>query len=225
MLLGCLYVVAVICAAVVDVVFLAGIEAEASFSINLLHLGSFSFLYGINIWNSLLAGFLLIRTIPRHMFGRAQSTLLPAFFSVSFSLVCLTLTAIFLQYPYHKMEQWNPEILYQLFTLSSVMIIYAMLLLFIIPKTTGLMNKMYIFEREAGVGEEICMTAPRKEELVSNAEYMALKRSFGMMHGISSLLALTCVVLLTYHLYFLAGKFSIQTDIVENISTFSHDEE
>lgn len=72
-----------------------------------------------------------------------------------------------------------------------------------------LMNKMYLFEREAGVGDEISMKAPYNEELQANNEYKKLRAKFGMWHGISMLVTLFCLGLLCYHMYFLAGQFSI----------------
>ena len=59
-MLTSLYCFSIFCAAVVDIIFLAGIEIEEPCHwVNVLHLGSFAMLFGMNIWVMFFAGIIL----------------------------------------------------------------------------------------------------------------------------------------------------------------------
>ena len=43
----------------------------------------FSVWFGAAIWVSFISGFVMFKTLPRHMFGRVQAKLFPRYFGLS----------------------------------------------------------------------------------------------------------------------------------------------
>ena len=159
-----------------------------------IHMFSISIFFGCSTWVSFVAGLVMFKTLPRHVFGKLQSKLFPAFFQfTSLVLVIAICTLIFG--------------LRQEFTSTSVMLVSASLffqllnLLWLEPVTTKIMFERHILERSLNTGHEIGTLTPDTAVARENKELKAITRRFGMWHGMSAtgtLIAWGCV---GYHMF------------------------
>lgn len=150
----------------------------------LLHLLAFSSWFGCSVWVSFVAGIVMFKTLPRHVFGRLQSRLFPAYFQ--FSVVTVAL-AIATSGAVVKTSETIP---------SSLVIIMASTLLNLLyfePATTRIMFKRHAVEKRLGTGHEVGKIKPDDPKKANDPELKALSKTFGMLHGISTLLTLGAI--------------------------------
>ena len=145
----------------------------------LLHLLAFASWFGCSIWVSLVAGIVMFKTLPRHVFGRLQARLFPAYFKFSTAtLVVSVATSGAIDkdgIPYLLIVTLAANLLNQLY---------------FEPATTKVMYQRHAVEKRLGTGHEVGKIKPDDPVKANNPELVALSKTFGMLHGISTLLTL-----------------------------------
>ncbi|KAG8859336.1 hypothetical protein FRB96_004551 [Tulasnella sp. 330] len=190
------------------------------FSANGGYLLAFAMLFGMNIWNNFIGGFIAVKTLPRHQFGMLQAKQFPWFFGISTTLAGFLLSRWIYDHPNvipNIMQIWNVDVL-QTLTLAMVTTMYTLNMLFISPATTKFVGKSpyllsdtlvnvsvscfrVMFQRHRLEREE---KKPHTDPDVS-AEMKELNKSFGMLHGASSLTTLIATFGTVFHGLWLAS--------------------
>ncbi|CAB9526648.1 Transmembrane protein 205 [Seminavis robusta] len=166
----------------------------------LLHLLSFSSWFGCSIWVSFIAGIVMFQNLPRHVFGRLQAKLFPAYFLFSaVMMVVAWATAQALQW---TKESWIP--------LGSILATILANLVFLEPKTTEVMFARHVVERRLGTGHEVGIIKPKDPKAANDPELKALSKQFGMLHGISTLMNLMALGVGCYWINFLALQIMVR---------------
>ena len=163
-----------------------------------LHLFSFSSWFGCSIWVSFVGGIIMFKNLPRHVFGRLQSKLFPAYFKFSTVMVTLAILSAApitmdgtqscvnpsINQNCHSRSHWIP--------IELIIIISTVLLnLFVLePKTTRVMYLRHAVEKRLGTGHEVGQLKPDDPTKANDQELKKLSKIFGKLHGISSLLNL-----------------------------------
>lgn len=129
-----------------------------------VHLLSFATWFGTVVYTTFIAGITMFKNLPRRTFGKIQSKLFPLYFQLNSLMVgvqILTLTAM-------------PDVLSKTSEVSLAVAFVATLLnlLYLEPKSTRVMFDRYSLEDDG----------KRESE-----EYSKLAKSFGKLHGMSSL--------------------------------------
>lgn len=129
-----------------------------------VHLLSFATWFGTVVYTTFVAGITMFKNLPRRVFGKIQSKLFPLYFrvcSVMVGVQILTLTAM-------------PDILSKTSEVSLAIAFFTTLLnlLYLEPKSTQVMFDRYSLEDDG----------KRESE-----EYSKLAKTFGKLHGMSSL--------------------------------------
>jgi hypothetical protein len=159
------------------------IEGLSSF-IPLIHLFSWALWFGISMYTTFVLGLALFKSVDRRTFGKVQSVLFPIYFLLQTCTILLAALTCFPPFhtPFHKTLLMIPGGC------------AAMNMLLIGPSTSRVMFKRHQME---------------DREETEKPEYNALKKRFGMLHGISSLLNLVCVCFGVYQGYILAQSFGV----------------
>ena len=148
----------------------------------LVHLLAFSSWFGCSVWVTFIAGIVMFKTLPRHVFGRLQSKLFPAYFQ--FSVVAL-FVAIATKSAVVAIARPTP--------LITILACSLLNLLYFEPTTTKVMYQRHAVEKRLGTGHEIGKLKPDDPTKANDPELKALSKTFGMIHGISSLLNLAAL--------------------------------
>jgi Domain of unknown function (DUF4149) len=159
----------------------------------LVHLLSFASWFGCSMWVSFIAGIIMFQNLPRHVFGRLQAKLFPAYFLYSAVLIAISIfTATALG--------WNNK--------SLVVIEMTILanLVYFEPKTTSVMYERHVVERKLGTGHEVGQLKPSDPTKANDPELKRLSKQFGMLHGLSSLMNLCALGVGCYWLNFCAQQ-------------------
>lgn len=148
-------------------------KSGSQHSIVLLHLVAFSSWFGCSVWVSFVAGLVMFNNLPRHVFGRLQSKLFPAYFQ--FSTLCIVISIL------TTTTQDSKLLLY--------LILGAILanLLYLEPQTTKVMYQRHAVEKRLGTGHEVGQLRPDDPVKANDPSLKELSKKFGMLHGISSL--------------------------------------
>ena len=166
----------------------------------LLHLLAFSSWFGCSVWVSFVAGIVMFKTLPRHTFGRLQSRLFPAYFVFSaVSILVAIATSGALASPGGE-EAAAP------YSLVVILVCILANLFCFEPATTRVMYQRHAVEKRLGTGHEIGKIRPDDPKKANDPELRALSKTFGMLHGISSLLNLAALAFGCYWL----NKFANQ---------------
>uniref|UniRef100_A0A8C9MTP8 Transmembrane protein 205 n=1 Tax=Serinus canaria TaxID=9135 RepID=A0A8C9MTP8_SERCA len=78
-------------------------DTEPSNAIKLLHLLFLSTSWGMQIWVTFVAGFVMSRHLPRHTFGSIQRELFPYYFHISSTCAFLNLTLFAMSHPSERL--------------------------------------------------------------------------------------------------------------------------
>lgn len=176
-------------------------EEEVLFGSNfystLCFLFFFAFGLGMNLWVTFIAGIVMFKTLPRHMFGNVQSRLFPCFFAASGVSFMAQL------FSFSPVRSWN--ILDSEDDCMILTLIMGFMCSFINgwhvgPKSSVIMFKCHAFEKEEGE------TPPHIVKLKENEEYVKLRKQFGKYHGMSMMANLVCLAAHLYTLYFIVGN-------------------
>ena len=159
-----------------------------------MHMFSISIFFGCSTWVSFVAGIVMFKTLPRHVFGKLQSKLFPAFFQfTSLTLIIAILTLVF-----GLNQEWTST---SVLLVSSSLFFQLLNLVWLEPVTTKIMFERHILERSLKTGHEIGTLTPDTALARENKDLKAITRRFGMWHGMSAtgtLIAWGCVA---YHMF------------------------
>jgi len=172
------------------------VQFGSSFYSTLSFLFFFAFGLGMNLWVTFIAGIVMFKTLPRHMFGNVQSRLFPCFFAAT------GVSFIAQMFSFSSVGSWN--ILDSEDDCVILTLVMGFMCAFVNgwhvgPKSTAIMFKCHVFEKEEGE------TPPNIVKLKENQEYMRLRKQFGMYHGMSMMANLVCLAAQLYTLYFVAA--------------------
>ena len=159
-----------------------------------MHMFSISIFFGCSTWVSFVAGIVMFKTLPRHVFGKLQSKLFPAFFQfTSLTLIIAILTLVF-----GLNQEWTST---SVLLVSSSLFFQLLNLVWLEPVTTKIMFERHILERSLKTGHEVGTLTPDTALARENKDLKAITRRFGMWHGMSAtgtLIAWGCVA---YHMF------------------------
>uniref|UniRef100_A0A8D0CBS2 Transmembrane protein 205 n=1 Tax=Salvator merianae TaxID=96440 RepID=A0A8D0CBS2_SALMN len=179
-------------------------EGEPSTLIKIIQLFVLSTAWGMQIWVTFIAGFVLFRSVTRHTFGLVQSKLFPFYFYTLLGCTFLNL-AIFATY--HPRELLNTKETVQIVLFFICLVFAAANASWFSPATTKTMFKMQQIEKEHGLGEEVGPSTEReKYQLLKEKDpkYRSLRQTFFRFHGLSSLCNLACVICTGVNLAYIA---------------------
>uniref|UniRef100_A0A8D2M5R1 TMEM205-like domain-containing protein n=1 Tax=Zonotrichia albicollis TaxID=44394 RepID=A0A8D2M5R1_ZONAL len=94
-------------------------DTEPSNAIKLLHLFVLSTSWGMQVWVTFVAGFVMSRHLPRHTFGSIQRELFPYYFHISSTCAFLSLTLFAMSHPSEQLSQEHKTQVYSPFLTHS----------------------------------------------------------------------------------------------------------
>nr|XP_003216825.2 PREDICTED: transmembrane protein 205 isoform X1 [Anolis carolinensis] len=178
-------------------------EGEPSVLIKLLQLFVLSTAWGMQIWVTFIAGFVLFQGVSRHTFGLVQSKLFPFYFytMLGCTFVNLSLFAI-----YHPRELLDARETIQIVLFFACLILTLANASWFSHITTKTMFKMQEIEKEHGLGAEVGLSGKEDYQRLKekDAKYRSLRQKFFKFHGLSSLCNLACVICTGVNLAFIA---------------------
>ncbi|NXJ62124.1 TM205 protein, partial [Rostratula benghalensis] len=180
---------------------------EPSDTIKVLHLVFLSTSWGMQIWVTFVAGFVMSRRLPRHTFGFIQGELFPYYFHIISACAFLNLTLFAMCHPGELLgdEQTTQILIFFVCVAASVLNTQ-----WFGPLTSDAMADLHRVERSHGLGQEVGLLASksRRELRATNPSYRQLSRQFALYHALSSLCNLCCVAGNGLSLYYLASRLS-----------------
>uniref|UniRef100_A0A7S4ATM5 TMEM205-like domain-containing protein n=1 Tax=Pseudo-nitzschia australis TaxID=44445 RepID=A0A7S4ATM5_9STRA len=153
----------------------------------LLHLLAFSSWFGCSVWVSFIAGIVMFKTLPRHVFGRLQSKLFPAYFVFSAGAIVVAIATSSALTKSREEASSTNNIPYSLIAILACTLLN---LLYFEPATTKVMFQRHAVEKRLGTGHEIGKIRPDDPKKANDPQLKALSKTFGMLHGVSTLLNL-----------------------------------
>jgi len=166
-------------------------SGSGTHGILLLHLLAFSSWFGCSVWVSFVAGIVMFKTLPRHTFGRLQSRLFPAYFWFSAATNGISLaTSGALHGGDNNNNAEQKGIPY---SLAIILACTLLNLFYFEPATTRVMYQRHAVEKRLGTGHEIGKIRPDDPEKANDPRLKALSKTFGMLHGVSTLLNLAAL--------------------------------
>jgi len=152
---------------------------------SLVHLIAFGTALGTVNYTTFVAGITLFKNLPRQTFGKVQSKLFPIYFGI--------IAASFILMIGGMVAAGVPVSAKPMTTLTVGLVCTLANILYLEPATTVNMFKRYDLEN-AGLDK--------------TDDYQKLRKSFGPLHGLSSLFNLGSLVCLVAHASFLASKLA-----------------
>ncbi|NXI96317.1 TM205 protein, partial [Psophia crepitans] len=175
--------------------------------IKLLHLVVLSTSWGMQIWVTFVAGFVMGSHLPRHTFGLIQRELFPYYFHIGSTCAFLNLTLFAMYHPSDLLseEQTTQIVVFFLCVAASVLNTQ-----WFGQVTSDIVADMHLVERSHGLGQEVGLftSKSRRQLRASNPSYGQLSRQFALYHALSSLCNLCCIACNGLSLYFLAAHLS-----------------
>ncbi|NWW80706.1 TM205 protein, partial [Climacteris rufus] len=186
-------------------------HTEPSNTIKLLHLLLLSTSWGMQVWVTFVAGFVMSSRLPRHTFGFIQRELFPYYFHIGSTCAFLNLTLFALNVTHHPWELLMPG-----FAPPQIIIFLVCIAASVLNTqwfgrvTSDTVAELYRVERSQGLGQEVgpAASGARRQLRASNPGYRRLARQFALYHGLSSLCNLCCIVCNGLSLYYLAAQLS-----------------
>ncbi|NXA00869.1 TM205 protein, partial [Nesospiza acunhae] len=182
-------------------------DTDPSHTIKLLHLLVLSTSWGMQVWMTFVAGFVMSRHLPRHTFGSIQRELFPYYFHISSTCAFLNLTLFAMSHPSERLGQEH----------KTQIIIFLVCIAASVLNTqcfgraaSDLVAELQQVEHSHGLGQELGLVAsePRRQLRASDPRYGRLARSFALHHALSSLCNLLCILCNGLSLQHLAGQLS-----------------
>jgi len=156
------------------------LAADYTHELTLLHLCTFASWFGTTVWVSFVGGIVMFKNLPRHVFGRLQSKLFPAYFLFSALAVSVAMASA-------AALGWGVK------SLGVVLGTVLANMLYFEPETTRVMVRRHAVERRLGTGHEIGQLKPSDPTKANDPELRALSKQFGVLHGISTTLNLVAL--------------------------------
>ncbi|KAL7860320.1 hypothetical protein AOLI_G00166690 [Acnodon oligacanthus] len=127
-------------------------EGDPTDLVKVLHLLLIAFSWGMQVWVSFIAGFVLVSQVPLHTFGLVQSKLFPWYFYCLLGSNTASL-AIYAVYHPRELLDWHESIQMALFFVAVIMA--GLNAQWFGPAVTENMLVMWEIEQEHGLGKEI----------------------------------------------------------------------
>ncbi|XP_041886704.1 transmembrane protein 205 [Corvus kubaryi] len=182
-------------------------DTQPSNTIKLLHLLFLSTSWGMQVWVTFVAGFVMSRHLPRHTFGSIQRELFPYYFHISSTCAFLNLTLFAMSHPSERLgEEHTTQIIVFLVCIAASVLNTQ----WFGQVTSDIVAELHLVERSQGLGQEVGLAAsePRRQLRASNPSYRQLARRFALFHALSSFCNLCCIVCNGLSLYHLAARLS-----------------
>mmetsp|Transcript_9294 Transcript_9294/g.16821 ORF Transcript_9294/g.16821 Transcript_9294/m.16821 type:complete len:220 (-) Transcript_9294:237-896(-) len=160
--------------------------------VTLVHLLTFTSWFGCSIWVTFIAGIVMFNNLPRHVFGRLQAKLFPAYFIFSALVVALSIMSA-------AALGWEVK------SLGIILVTILMNVSYFEPETTRIMILRHAVERRLKTGHEIGQLRPSDPTKANDPELKALSKKFGMLHGVSTTLNMVALGFGCYWLNFIAS--------------------
>uniref|UniRef100_A0A8C5U9R4 TMEM205-like domain-containing protein n=1 Tax=Malurus cyaneus samueli TaxID=2593467 RepID=A0A8C5U9R4_9PASS len=180
-------------------------DTEPSNTIKLLHLLFLSTSWGMQIWVTFVAGFVMSRHLPRHTFSSIQRQLFPYYFHISSTCAFLNLALFAMSHPSERLAQEHATqiIVFLVCIAASVLNTQCFG-----EVTSAIVAELQLVERSHGLGQEVGRVAsePSRRLYASDPRYRQLAQSFTLYHALSSLCNLCCIVCNGLSLYHLAAQ-------------------
>ncbi|NXX16613.1 TM205 protein, partial [Podargus strigoides] len=179
---------------------------EPSNTIKLLHLVFLSTSWGMQIWVTFVAGFVMGSHLPRHTFGFIQRELFPYYFHIGSACAFLNLTLFAM---YHPSELLSDEETTQIIIFFVCVAASVLNTQWFGQVTSDIVADMHLIERSHGLGQEVGLFTKSCRQLrASNPSYGRLSQQFTLYHALSSLCNLLCIACNGFSLYYLAARLS-----------------
>ncbi|XP_007951790.1 transmembrane protein 205 [Orycteropus afer afer] len=160
-----------------------------------VHLLVLSGAWGMQMWVTFVAGFLLFRGLPRHTFGLVQSKLFPFYFHISMGCAFINLCILAPWHSWAQLTFWEAS---QLCLLLLCLTLAAINARWLEPRTTAAMWALQTLEKERGLGGEVPGshqgTDLYRQLREQDPKYGALRQVFFRYHGFSSICNLGCLL-------------------------------
>ncbi|MBN3318128.1 TM205 protein, partial [Atractosteus spatula] len=162
-------------------------EGEPTELVKVFHLLVLSVSWGMQIWVTFVAGFVLAAGVSRHTFGLVQSKLFPFYFYglLGSSFLNLAVYAV-----YHPRELLDTHEAVQMGLFFGAVVLAGLNAQWFSPAVAELMLQMQEVEREHGLGAEVGVRSNREaysKLREQDPKYKNLRTSFFRYHGLSSL--------------------------------------
>uniref|UniRef100_A0A8C0ERT1 TMEM205-like domain-containing protein n=1 Tax=Bubo bubo TaxID=30461 RepID=A0A8C0ERT1_BUBBB len=185
--------------------------ALPSNAIKLLHLVFLSTSWGMQIWVTFVAGFVMGSHLPRHTFGFIQRQLFPYYFHIVSACAFLNLTLFAMYHPSELCEMFMVGFApLQIITFFVCVAASVLNTQWFGQVTSDIVADMHLVERSHGLGQEIGLfTSQSHRQLrASNSSYRQLTWQFTLYHALSSLCNLCCIACNGLSLYYVAAHLS-----------------
>ncbi|XP_075062781.1 transmembrane protein 205 [Mixophyes fleayi] len=162
-------------------------EGEPGSLVKVVYILLLSATWGMQCWVTFVAGFVMIRGVPRHTFGLVQSKLFPFYGHI---VMCFSFLNLVVYAVYHPRELLSPSESVQVALFFTSLVASALNARWFSPSTSKAMFSIHAIEREHGLGAEIGLSANiegYKRLREQDPKYKALRKTFMRYHGISSL--------------------------------------
>ncbi|XP_014726071.1 PREDICTED: transmembrane protein 205 [Sturnus vulgaris] len=182
-------------------------DTEPSHTIKLLHLLFLSTSWGMQVWVTFVAGFVMSRHLPRHTFGSIQRELFPYYFHISSTCAFVNLTLFAMSHPSERLGEEHTAQIIIFFICIAASVLNTQ---WFGQVTSDVMAELQLVESRQGLGQELGLAAsePRRQLRASNPGYRRLSRRFALYHALSSLCNLLCILCNGLSLHHLAAQLS-----------------
>ncbi|NXX48084.1 TM205 protein, partial [Tricholaema leucomelas] len=177
---------------------------EPSDTIKLLHLLCLSTSWGMQIWVTFVAGFVMGSHLPRHTFGFIQRELFPYYFHIGSACAFLNLTLFAMHHPSKLLsdKQQTQTIIFLVCVAASVLNTQ-----WFGRVTSNIVADMHLMEHSHGLGRATRKSCQQLR--ASNPSYKKLCQQFTLYHALSSLCNFCCIVCNGLSLYYLASALPV----------------
>ncbi|NWX12684.1 TM205 protein, partial [Aegotheles bennettii] len=182
-------------------------DTEPSNTIKLLHLVFLSTSWGMQIWVTFVAGFVMSSHLPRHTFGLIQRKLFPYYFHISSACAFFNLTLFAMYHPSELLSDKQTTQITVLFVCVAASVLNTQ---WFGQVTSDVVADMHLIERSHGLGQEVGLLSSksRSQLRASNPSYRQLSQQFHLYHALSLLCNLCCIACNGWSLYYLAAHLS-----------------
>ncbi|NXS61424.1 TM205 protein, partial [Brachypteracias leptosomus] len=179
-------------------------NTEPSTTIKLLHLLFLSTSWGMQIWVTCVAGFVMGTHLPRHTFGLIQRKLFPYYFHISSACAFLNLTLFAMSHPSELLSEEETTQIIIFFICVAASVLNTQ---WFGPVTSDIVVDMHLLEQSHGLGQEVGLGSRRscQQLRASNPSYRQLSQQFTLYHALSSLCNLCCIICNGFSLYYVAA--------------------
>ncbi|XP_060132876.1 transmembrane protein 205-like [Zootoca vivipara] len=182
-------------------------DADPPTLVKVLHLVFLSTFWGMQIWVTFIASFVMGNNLSQHTFGFIQSCLFPYYFHIGSACAFINLTIFAMCHP---SELLNEEETMQITVFFICVIVAALNAQWFGQVTSDIMAEMHLIEQSYGLGEDAGWfqhkSFMRLRQLDSH--YRELTSRLSIYRGFSSLCNLCCIACNGLSLYYMAAHLS-----------------